>query len=27
MFDQLVWWAGALRAARQATALTEGLAA
>jgi hypothetical protein len=27
MFDQLVWWAGALKAARQATALSEGLAA
>jgi len=27
MFNQLVWWAGALKAARQATALTEALAA
>jgi NAD(P)H-dependent FMN reductase len=27
MFDQLVWWAGALKAARQATALTEAVAA
>jgi NAD(P)H-dependent FMN reductase len=27
MFDQLVWWAGALKAARQATALNEAVAA
>jgi hypothetical protein len=27
MIDQLVWWAGALKAARQATALTEAVAA
>jgi NAD(P)H-dependent FMN reductase len=27
MFDRLVWWAGALKSARQATALSEGLAA
>jgi NAD(P)H-dependent FMN reductase len=27
MFDQLVWWAGALKAARLASALTEGVAA